>query len=310
VRAAQARALPRHPVVLVHGFMGGGTPPERDGRRPYFGEIEPHLRSLGVVVSVPALGPTASVCERALRLKRHIDATHPAGRVNLVAHSIGGLACRDLVSRLGMHHRVASVVTIATPHRGTAVADWIVRTLGLGLGVETLLARLGVTAEVFRDLTTWRCREFNARTPDRPGVRYFSLGGAQPWHRLRGPLMPLALVLRAHGQPDRARSLAALAAFTDEPWAPAAAWFLSRPADAAVLAVATWPGDDGNGALSPERGAALANDGVVPLPSTVWGESHEVIDMDHLDQIAWRTSSIEAPLLYEGIVGSLAAAGL
>ena len=44
--------------------------------------------------------------------------------VNLIAHSMGGLDARYLISRLGMADQVRSLTTISTPHRGSFMADW------------------------------------------------------------------------------------------------------------------------------------------------------------------------------------------
>ena len=45
--------------------------------------------------------------------------------MHLVGFSSGGLDARVLVSEMGWAGRVASVVTVATPHRGTALARFI-----------------------------------------------------------------------------------------------------------------------------------------------------------------------------------------
>ena len=48
----------------------------------------------------------------------------------VIGHSMGGLDARYMVSRLGMAERVKSLTTVATPHRGSAFADWGVRHFG------------------------------------------------------------------------------------------------------------------------------------------------------------------------------------
>ena len=45
-------------------------------------------------------------------------------RVVIIAHSMGGLDARYMISRLGMDDRVTALVTITTPHRGSPYADW------------------------------------------------------------------------------------------------------------------------------------------------------------------------------------------
>jgi len=43
-------------------------------------------------------------------------------RVHVVGHSMGGLIARYYVQRLGGHERVHTLVTLGTPHEGTAMA--------------------------------------------------------------------------------------------------------------------------------------------------------------------------------------------
>lgn len=72
-----------------------------------------------------------------------------------------------------------SLTTIATPHRGSAFADFIVEDLIGSARVTALLgvlASVGVKAGAFDDLTTTKMRRFNAETPDDPRVKYFSYG--------------------------------------------------------------------------------------------------------------------------------------
>jgi pimeloyl-ACP methyl ester carboxylesterase len=54
----------------------------------------------------------------------HLLAETGAGQVDLVVHSMGGLAGRYYMLRLGGSERVRRFVTIATPHHGTHMA-WL-----------------------------------------------------------------------------------------------------------------------------------------------------------------------------------------
>jgi triacylglycerol lipase len=96
----------------------------------------------------------------------------PDGRVNVIAHSMGGLDARYAISKLGLADRVASLVTIGTPHFGTPLAD-----VGAGLvpgTVSRALARL-VDVRALHDLTTDALDRFNRDVPDAPGVAYCSV---------------------------------------------------------------------------------------------------------------------------------------
>lgn len=141
---------PRYPVVLAHGLLGFGD----DGvaarlGQEYFRGIVPRLRALGVQVYTPAVPPTGSIAARAAALKRAIDAID-APKVNIIAHSMGGLDARYAIAKLGLGPKVKSLTTIGTPHRGTPVADFgrplkaLFETTGLGalgeLTTQTLAA--------------------------------------------------------------------------------------------------------------------------------------------------------------------------
>ena len=48
-------------------------------------------------------------------------------KVNIIAHSKGGLESRCAISCLGLAPYVASLTTINTPHRGCAFVDWLLK---------------------------------------------------------------------------------------------------------------------------------------------------------------------------------------
>jgi triacylglycerol lipase len=109
-----------YPIVLLHGFNASTT---NDWS---FYEVQDALEADGHVVYESLVPPFDSVEVRSAALATFIDqvlADSGAAKVNLVAHSMGGLDARDLISRLGYGDRVASLTTLSTPHRGTHVAD-------------------------------------------------------------------------------------------------------------------------------------------------------------------------------------------
>jgi pimeloyl-ACP methyl ester carboxylesterase len=107
----------RMPIVLVHGYFAN---------RGYFTPLVKRLEAIGAgPVFVPNLrawfAPIA-VCEEELdREIARICAGTAQPRVALVAHSMGGLVARSCLARRG-GERVAVLVTIASPHHGTALA--------------------------------------------------------------------------------------------------------------------------------------------------------------------------------------------
>ncbi|HOX42141.1 MAG TPA: alpha/beta fold hydrolase [Myxococcota bacterium] len=195
---------PRWPVVLVHGILGFDRLELGPLRRDYFHGVVEHLRDLGVEVHCPRLPPLGGIAERAEALAAFLRAL-PARKVNLVAHSMGGLDARWAISRLGCAPRVASLTTLGTPHRGTPAADLGVRLLGLEWGVGALLSAAGLPGRVLTDLSVQGLARFDAEAPDAPGVRYFCVPASadatgQGVHPLLRPLH--AYLQRAAGPND------------------------------------------------------------------------------------------------------------
>src|SRR5215469_10984999 len=81
----------------------------------------------GFLVPQRILGVDALIKNRAARLAEQIQARFPEGKVHIIAHSMGGLDSRYLLSKnlLGLDGRVASLSTVSTPHRGSPVADLV-----------------------------------------------------------------------------------------------------------------------------------------------------------------------------------------
>jgi triacylglycerol lipase len=166
----------RSPVVLVHGLFGCDRL-QIGGRTVfvYFARIPEELAAAGNRVILARLTPTGGIGERASQLKALIDEQSPGEPVHIVAHSMGGLDSRYMISCLGMARRVLSLTTIATPHRGTVFADWGMSRFERILG--PLFDAFGVSRQAFYDLTTSACKNFNEKVLDAPDVRYFSVAG-------------------------------------------------------------------------------------------------------------------------------------
>lgn len=176
VRRACGRVGPRYPVVLLHGLFGFDELALGPARVAYFRGLTGTIDQLGTEVHRLRVARTGRISLRARQLARRIEALD-AKRVNLIAHSMGGLDARYLVTHLGA--RVLTLTTIGTPHRGTAFADWGLRHAERA-GLTPWLRRQGIEHAAFADLGTGACARFNERTPDAPGVRYFSIAGEKP----------------------------------------------------------------------------------------------------------------------------------
>jgi triacylglycerol lipase len=178
----------RHPIVLAHGYLGFASVGVSRARREYFVGVRDRLEALGYTVHLARLSPTASINVRAAQLARQIEAIR-AERVNIIAHSMGGLDARYAIAHLGLGPRVASLTTIGTPHRGTPLADTSALFIGDWPNLRKVLHRVGANVDGLYDLTTRKMEEFNRLVPDATGVVYSSVVGTVT--SLAGPINAL-----------------------------------------------------------------------------------------------------------------------
>ena len=115
------RCRTRYPIVLVHG---AGF---RDLRWPlYWGRIPSALTACGAQVFYglqdawgSAETNAAALAARIARITEEAD----CARVNIIAHSKGGIDARLAACQFGCADRIASITTVATPHRGSQTLD-------------------------------------------------------------------------------------------------------------------------------------------------------------------------------------------
>lgn len=162
--------------VFVHGMIGFQSIGIWDYKAAFFRGVPKTYRELGLKAVFPRVSNLASVKQRAKDLADFIERENLT-RVVLVGASMGGLDARYFTSRLDHNERVCAVVSVGTPHRGSPVAEKVLK----GLWPGRFLAP--VTAS---DLSTSSSDRFNAEITDRPGVQYFSYAGMRP-----GPELPL-----------------------------------------------------------------------------------------------------------------------
>ena len=123
----------RFPILLLHGIA------LKDNTLwyNYFGRVPANLRARGATVFGGEQDAWGSYGSNAEQIKKRIlQITDPAstsnpgglnlGKVNIIGHSKGGLDVRQMLYTYpAMKDKVASLTTMATPHRGTALADWV-----------------------------------------------------------------------------------------------------------------------------------------------------------------------------------------
>jgi len=213
----------RYPIVLHHGFLGF----DRIFMIDYFYGVRTALTESGYSVHATTVAPVNTIAFRAHQLASQIDEILEetgASKVNLVAHSMGGLDARYLISTLGYGDKVASLTTIATPHQGSLVADVAHRITSAdarklrqaveyiflgdrrqGLGSEDI----DVDSPVDINGALWNLSveflkdQFDAANPDDPRVVYESfaahskLAGRSQTPRIQPLLLPFFVFLRA-----------------------------------------------------------------------------------------------------------------
>lgn len=113
----------KYPIILVHGLMI-----RHSKRFRAFGKIEKVLDDAGHNVYVATHDGFGSIETNAEQLGEYILkvlSETGAEKVNLIGHSKGGLDSKYLITHLGMEEKIASLTTLATPHRGSAIASLI-----------------------------------------------------------------------------------------------------------------------------------------------------------------------------------------
>jgi triacylglycerol lipase len=170
-------------VLLVHGIgfrdfryfnYWGRIPRElvRNGAAVYYGHQE-------------AWGTIEDNGEILAAKIREICRATGCGKVNIIAHSKGGLDARYVISGLHMAPYVASLTTICTPHRGSALVDFLKRMpdrlyRAVCDRIDRYFKLMGDRApETYR--ASWQlspafAKEFNENYPDADGVYYQSYG--------------------------------------------------------------------------------------------------------------------------------------
>ena len=195
LRKKLGRNKPRHPIVLVHGLFGF----DAVGTVEYFRGVRDNLERAGLRVYRVRLPMSASTRERAAVLARAVEAI--GEKVNIIAHSMGGLDARYAIKELDLGDRVASLVTVGTPHFGTPIAGLAASTVKR-LGVSMLAKRLGITLDALDDLTVEQAREFNRLVTDDGRVFYASVVTSAPASKMSPVLMATYALLRKSGPND------------------------------------------------------------------------------------------------------------
>lgn len=119
--ASPAHAAAKDPVIVVPGFTTG--PIVSIGYLPLVERLEGAGYDVTLLVYPDyGLGDIHANAQRLANTVASVRARTGAAKVDLVAHSMGGLVSRDYVKNLGGSTKVDSLITMGTPHYGTDLA--------------------------------------------------------------------------------------------------------------------------------------------------------------------------------------------
>ncbi|MCL2800417.1 MAG: hypothetical protein FWD28_01480 [Treponema sp.] len=114
----------KYPIVLVHGIVAH----DRKSLINFWGNIPEALSDSGVKVFFGNTDAWGDYESNALILKKTIEnilAELNTEKVNIIAHSKGGIDSRYLIWKHDFGGKIASLTTICTPHNGAEIADLI-----------------------------------------------------------------------------------------------------------------------------------------------------------------------------------------
>lgn len=173
----------KYPILLVHGIFW------RDWQLfNYWGRIPKELIRNGATVfygNQQSAAPMEIVAGELKKQVHQILEQEKCEKVNIIAHSKGGLDARYMISCLDMDDYVGSLTTIGTPHSGSVIMDGIVKGLpdslirAIAKKYNVIYKKLGDKEPDFysgiHDLTTKQCADFNKMALNKEKVLYQSI---------------------------------------------------------------------------------------------------------------------------------------
>jgi triacylglycerol lipase len=173
----------KYPVVLVHGIIAH----DRKGLIHFWGRIPEELEAHGLKVffgNTDAWGEVKSNAELLHKTIEKILHDTKSEKVNIIAHSKGGIDSRYLIWKYKYGDKVASLTTVSTPHHGAEIADLIFKQDFMHSRV--VKKTLAIFGELYGDvnpdllkvdyeLTTPKMKEFNKNVVSDSRVFYQSM---------------------------------------------------------------------------------------------------------------------------------------
>ena len=173
----------KYPVVLVHGIFAN----DRSKIINFWGRIPEMLKEKGIMVYFGNTDSWGDCDSNAKLLKKTVEKIlleTKAEKVNIIAHSKGGIDSRYYIWKNSSEDRVASLTTLSTPHHGSELADLIFKQSIFHS--RTMKKALGIFGKVYGDinpdlynvnyqLTSNKMKEFNESVGADERVYYQSL---------------------------------------------------------------------------------------------------------------------------------------
>ncbi len=181
IRADSNVCATRYPIIMLHGI----------GFRDlqyfnYWGRIPKELSRNGASVYYGHQEAWGTIENNALTIKKTIEKVlleNHCDKVNIIAHSKGGLDARYLISGLHMDNQIASLTTISTPHRGSELLGILNRLPDsvyrfISSLFDRTYRKLGDQNpdcyHASKQLSSKFCESFNEKYKDSPNVYYQS----------------------------------------------------------------------------------------------------------------------------------------
>ena len=181
----------KYPIIFVHGVFF------RDSKLfNYWGRVPAALQAHGAVIYYgqhqSALSVKESARELSYRIKLIVERSG-CEKVNIIAHSKGGLDCRYAISEFGLAPYVASLTTINTPHRGCIFAENLLNVVPekvqnkIASAYNTTLKTIGDENPDFLaaigDLTADSCKKLNEQLTFPDDIYAQSVGSVMLHHK-------------------------------------------------------------------------------------------------------------------------------
>lgn len=185
-----------HPIVLAHGIARFDV---LIAKTKYWSDIPDILASKQYKVHQTNVDWAGSVAKRAKQFAQQVKSLKYQ-KVNVIAHSSGGLDVRYAIVKNGLAPYVASLTTLCTPHHGSSFADWAFEE-GVADRIIPIFEGLGIDMSGFKDLTTEACKARNKEMEkfeekNEHNIRYQTYAGVQGMWDVFWPLLPSYRIIK------------------------------------------------------------------------------------------------------------------